>query len=151
MHLKDILSPANVINNAQAETKKGVLEIISKLIAKNFIDIEYKEILSCLINREKLGSTAIGHGVALPHGRLENITNPIGAFIHLEKAIDFEANDNQPVDLFFVLLVPQTTEKETQQYLEILAEVAEKFRIKEFRQQLRTAKDIKLIYKLITG
>jgi PTS system nitrogen regulatory IIA component len=148
MQLSTILPPINTVNNAHADSKKGVLELISKLIAQNFVDIEYKKILSCLINREKLGSTSIGHGVAIPHGRLKNLPKPTAAFVHLQKAIDFAANDNQPVDLFFALLVP---EEQDQEHLEILSEIAEKFSHKDFREQLRNSKDNKTLYRLIIG
>jgi PTS system nitrogen regulatory IIA component len=148
MQLSAILPPINTVNNAYAESKKGVLELISKLLAQNFVDIEYKEILSCLLNREKLGSTSIGHGVAIPHGRLKNLPKPTAAFVHLQKPIDFAANDNQPVDLFFALLVP---DGEPREHLKILSEIAEKFSHKDFREQLRNSKDNKTLYKLITG
>ena len=71
MKIKQILNPQNMVNNAHADSKKSVLELISKLIAKNLAAIPYEQILECLINREKLGSTGIGHGVAIPHGRLK--------------------------------------------------------------------------------
>ena len=148
MKLSKILSPANTVNNAHADSKKGVLELISKLIAPNLPNIEYKEILASLINREKLGSTGVGHGVAIPHGRLKELAEPIGAFIHLQKAVDFEANDNQPVDLFFALLVP---EKDDQEHLEILSEIAEKFSHKDFRNQLRHSKNNKELYKCMVS
>lgn len=148
MKFNTILSPENTMYSVHADSKKSVLELISKLIAQHAAGIEYKTILSCLINREKLGSTGIGHGVAIPHGRIQGLTKPIAAFVHLQKAIDFEANDNQPVDLFFALLVP---DGETQEHLEILAEIAEKFSNKDFRDQLRQAKNNEALYKLLIG
>ncbi len=146
MKIKQILNPQNMVNNAHADSKKSVLELISKLIAKNLAAIPYEQILECLINREKLGSTGIGHGVAIPHGRLKYLPEPIAAFVHLQEAIDFQANDNQPVDLFFALLVPEQVEN---QHLEILAEIAKKFSHKDFREQLRQAKDDAELYQLV--
>jgi PTS system nitrogen regulatory IIA component len=148
MKFSTILSPENTMHSAHADSKKSVLELISKLIAQSSAGIEYKQILSCLINREKLGSTGIGHGVAIPHSRLEGLTKPTAAFVHLQKAIDFEANDNQPVDLFFALLVP---DGKSQEHLEILAEIAKKFSHQDFRNQLRQAKDNESLYRLLIG
>lgn len=145
MKIKQILNPQNTVNNAHADSKKSVLELISKLIAKNLVAIPYEQILECLINREKLGSTGIGHGVAIPHGRL-NLPEPIAAFVHLKEAIDFQADDNQLVDLFFALLVPEQVEN---QHLEILAEIAKKFSHKDFRDKLRQAKDDTELYQLV--
>ena len=148
MKINQILNSQNTLNNAQADSKKSVLELISKLIAKNLTTIPYEQILECLINREKLGSTGIGHGVAIPHGRLKNLSLPIAAFVHLKQAIDFQADDNQKVDLFFALLVPEQVENT---HLEILAEIAEKFSHQDFRNQLRQAQDDAELYQLVTS
>jgi PTS system nitrogen regulatory IIA component len=148
MKINQILNSQNTLNNAKADSKKSVLELISKIIAKNLANIPYEQILECLINREKLGSTGIGHGVALPHGRLKDLSQPIAAFVHLKEAIDFQADDNQKVDLFFALLVPEQVENT---HLEILAEIAEKFSHKDLRDQLRQAQDDTELYQLVTS
>ncbi|KPJ67092.1 MAG: hypothetical protein AMJ43_06005 [Coxiella sp. DG_40] len=146
MKFSELLSPENVINNVHADSKKSVLELISKQITQNTADIKYEQIFESLVNREKLGSTGIGHGVAIPHGRIKNLSKPIAAFVCLRNAIDFQANDNRPVDLFFALLVPDQDENK---YLEILSEIAEKFSNKDFRAQLRQAKDNEELYKVL--
>ncbi len=148
MKFSEILFLQNVVNNAHADSKKSILELISKLIAQNLVDINYEQIFECFVSREKLGSTGIGHGVAIPHGRIENLSKPIAVFVRLQDAIDFEANDNQPVDLFFALLVPGQDENK---YLEILSEIAEKFSHRSFREQLRQAKDDEELYKVLVG
>ncbi|MCK4870253.1 MAG: PTS IIA-like nitrogen regulatory protein PtsN [Gammaproteobacteria bacterium] len=136
MNLKHLISPATTSAKVKADSKKSVLETIGKSIANELPDIEFQQILTNLLNREKLGSTAIGHGVALPHCRLANLDEPIAAIVQLVKPIEFDANDNEAVDLFFGLLVPEDAEE---QHLEILAKVAEKFSQAEFRNKLRAA------------
>ncbi len=118
------------------------------MIAQNLVNVKYEQIFESLVSREKLGSTGIGHGVAIPHGRIKNLAKPIAVFIHLQDAIDFEANDNQPVDLFFALLVPEQNEN---RYLEILSDIAEKFSHKTFREQLRQARDDEKLYEILVG
>ena len=148
MQLNNILYPATTVSGAQVDSKKGVLELISKLIAQHLGNISYEEILDCLATREKLGSTSIGHGVALPHGRSKLITAPIGALIRTNKKIDFDAIDNQSIDLFFGLLVPEEEEKH---HLEIIAALANKFSHEDFRAKLRRAKNNKELYQLATS
>ena len=147
MDLSKILHLTNTINNAQADSKKSVLELISKLIAKDLLDIEYEQIFDCFIAREKLGSTGIGHGIALPHGRMKNINNPIGCLMRLKKPIEFDAIDNKPVDIFFGLIIPKQS---NDHYLAILATLAEKFSNKDFREKLHQAKDDVELYRLAT-
>ena len=148
MEINEILQLTNTINNAKADSKKSVLELISKTIAQNLLDIEYEQIFDCLLAREKISSTGIGHGVSIPHCVMANISKPIGAFIHLQKPVDFAAIDNNSVDLFFALLIP---EKTSDKYLDILAALAEKLRKKDVRKKLRAAKDAKELYQIITG
>ncbi|MCK4608594.1 MAG: PTS IIA-like nitrogen regulatory protein PtsN [Gammaproteobacteria bacterium] len=146
MKINEILTPSYTVNDAQADTKKAVLDLISKLMAQNLADVEYKQILECLISREKLGTTAIGHGIAIPHGRIKDLFEPIAALIHLQKPVDFDADDNQPVDLLFALLVPEEAEET---HLEILAAIALKLSNKKLRNKLRSAKDSTELYQLI--
>lgn len=146
MKFTELLSPENVINNAHAGSKKSVLELISKLIAQNLTNIKYEQIFESLISREKLGSTGIGLGVAIPHGHIKTLPKPIAVFVRLQDAIDFEANDNQPVDLFFALLVPEQDEGK---YLETLSEIAERFSHEEFRKRLHKAKDDRELYETL--
>jgi PTS system nitrogen regulatory IIA component len=146
MKFTELLFPESVINNAHADSKKSVLELISKLIAQNLTNIKYEQIFESLVSREKLGSTGIGHGVAIPHGRIKTLPKPIAVFVRLQDAVDFEANDNQPVDLFFALLVPEQDENK---YLEILSEIAERFSHEEFRKRLRKAKDDRELYEIL--
>ena len=148
MKIREILQPVNTSNNVKADTKKSLLEFTSKLLAHNLPAFEYDQIFNCLVQREKIGSTSIGHGVAIPHCRIDDIEKPIGALIRLQKPIDFAAIDNSEVDLFFALLIPEKTADE---YLEVLAALAKKFGNKEFREKLRTAQDDDELYRFATG
>lgn len=101
------------------------------------------EILDALISRERLGSTGLGHGVALPHSRLFNISEPIAAFVTLEKGVDFESADGQTVDLAVGLLVPEDCNDE---HLKILAKLARRFSDESLRSKLRTFNDAETLY-----
>ena len=104
-----------------------------------------KELFSALINREKLGSTGFGDGIAIPHCRLASCTQVTGALVRLANAVDFDAIDQQPVDLLFVLLVPLQA---TDEHLQILATLAGSFGQLEFRAGLREATDAAAMYKI---
>jgi nitrogen PTS system EIIA component len=93
-----------------------------------------------------LGSTGLGHGVAIPHGRMGGLEAPIGAFVSLESAIDFDALDRQPVDLLFALLVPQES---TSEHLQLLAQLAQMFSDAGFSGQLRASRDGRELYQLL--
>ena len=99
------------------------------------------------MSREKLGSTGLGRGVAIPHGRIAALEQPVCAFIRLEDAVEFDATDGQPVDLAFALLVP---EESTEEHLQLLSQLAEMFSDEEFRAQLRATKDSQAIYNLLS-
>ena len=147
MKLQEILKKENTHHNAQADSAKAVLELISKSLAQHLLGFEYDTILDCLLKREKIGSTGIGHGIAIPHARIDNIQKPIAALIHLQKPINFAALDNQPTDIFFALLVPA---ENADDYLDILAEIAKKFRSKALREKLRAAKNDSALHQCIT-
>ena len=99
-----------------------------------------------MIGRERLGSTGLGHGVALPHGRFNQSQQAIGAFVKLKKGVDFDAIDRQPVDLIFGLLVP---DHYTDEHLKILAYLAEMFSDRSFCQQLREAGSDRALFQLL--
>jgi PTS system nitrogen regulatory IIA component len=132
--------------NIQTSSKKKALEAISEIITENYPEYKTNTIFETLIERERLGSTGIGYGVALPHGRLSNFTDTIGVFISLSKGIDFNAIDKQPIRLLFALLVPENS---TSEHLEILAKLAEFFRNKNNRQILENATSPETVYNLL--
>jgi PTS system nitrogen regulatory IIA component len=106
MLLEEIISPDAVLCNAQARSKKHCLEILSKLLVRSLPDIPAEGIFESLIERERLGCTSLDAGVAFPHCRVEGIDRCIAALIKLSDPIDFDANDGEPVDLVFGLMVP---------------------------------------------
>lgn len=121
---------------ASAQSKKAAIEDASELLADAF-DIDARTLLEGLLNRERLGSTGLGQGVAIPHCRCADCTGPIGALLTLREAIDFDAPDDEPVDVLFVLVVP---ESEQRTHLEILGALARVFDEPANLFELRSAK-----------
>lgn len=147
MHLSELLSPLRVTCDVPAQSKKRALEQVSELISSADPKVTTNEVFDSLLSRERLGGTGIGHGVAIPHGRLKNTTQAIGAFIKLKDAIDFDAIDNQPVDLLFALLVPENS---TDEHLQVLANIAKMFNDEQTREKLRQAVSPDELYHLIS-
>lgn len=148
MELQDIIDPERIAYDVDVSSKKRALETVSDFLVKggNSNDLVSHDVCESLIAREKLGSTGIGCGVAIPHGRLKNTDKTLAAFIKLHKGVDYDAIDNQAVDLIFALLVP---EHSTEEHLQILAEIAEMFSNEEFRNKLREAKDPEALWNLL--
>ncbi len=148
MHLSDYLNADCVRHNVEAGSKKSVLETLSEILATAYPSITTQDIFNCLVSREKLGSTGLGNGVALPHGRLASIDQPACVFLQLNKPVDFEASDNKPVDLIIGLIVP---EESTDQHLRILSAIAEKFSQPDFTASLRTSETPQQLLALLTA
>jgi len=134
MEISDLINPECVDYGFSPGSKKRVLEKISGLVVAAHPSFTSAEVFESLVARERLGSTGIGHGVAIPHGRLKGNFKPVAAFLRLSESIDFDALDNAPVDLLFALMVP---EESTEEHLEILAKLAELFSDEIFCQKLR--------------
>jgi PTS system nitrogen regulatory IIA component len=124
MNITDLLVPDRVSCRENVGSKKRLLEYVSELLAKSSPELSQNEIFNALINREKLGSTGLGNGVAIPHGRIASLERPVCAFIKLASPMDFDATDGQPVDLIFTLLVPEDS---TEEHLQVLSTIAEIF------------------------
>lgn len=148
LQISQILAPDRILSNVSSHSKKAALETLAGLIAGADSSLTQAEVFNSLISRERLGSTGLGQGVALPHGRLKNGHTTLAAFIRLESAINYDAVDHKPVDLLFALLVP---EESTEEHLQILAQLAERFSRPEVLDRLRTEPDIEGIYTLLTG
>jgi len=146
MQLSELLTTDRVVCNLSTQSKKRALEEISELISRGESRVTINEVFDSLLARERLGGTGIGHGVAIPHGRLKNTDMTIGAFIKLENAVDFDAIDNQPVDLIFALLVPENS---TQEHLQVLASIAGMFNDEQTRDKLRQADSAEQLYQII--
>ncbi len=147
MQISEILSVNNILCGSSVSSKKSALEAIAELLSKDSSELDYENIFECLIARERLGSTGLGHGVAIPHGRLEGNTCTVSAFIQVKNEIDFDSPDGAPVDLLFGLLVP---EESTEEHLQILSKLAEMFSHDDFLNELRQAESGEAIHKLLT-
>jgi len=134
MHISSLLDQDRIACHQTTTSKKRSLELLSQLLSGALPEFSEGELFDSLVGRERLGSTGLGHGVALPHGRLSGLAAPIGAFVTLETAVDYDAIDNQPVDLLFALLVP---EQSTEEHLQILARLAAMFSDSELCRDLR--------------
>lgn len=119
-----------------AVSKKRALQNLGELLALSALELDPDATFDKLLERERLGSTGLGHGIALPHARVTGIDEAYGAFIQLDTSVDFDAIDNQPVDLIFGLLVPESATKE---HLQLLAHLASMFSDAGFCEKLRTA------------
>jgi PTS system nitrogen regulatory IIA component len=147
MHLLDLLSPARVRTDAIVSGKKRLLERVSGLLADGAGGEDERTIYDTLCGRERLGSTGLGHGVAIPHARSARALNAAGAFLRLAEPIDFGAPDGQPVDLVFALVVPEDF---AQQHLLLLSQLAGMFGDEAFRARLRAAPDAPALYALLS-
>ena len=149
VNLNTILAPElTICNYSGAINKKQILEKISDLVHETHHAIKYQEVLEKLQLRERLGSTVIGHGIAIPHGRVSKLEQPVCILMTLEKAIEYNVEDAVAVDLIFGLLVPEDAEKE---HLEVLSTLSKKLQSKNFREQLRQAKTNPDLYKAATS
>jgi nitrogen PTS system EIIA component len=146
MELDRILVPERTFANLETTSKKRAIEKIANLLGESTMqfssDIIYRE----LIAREKLGPTALGHGVALPHCRLEQCTDTLCAVFQLSDAVDFGALDDEPVNIIFVVLFPKSSETD---HLHTLAEIARRCESEEYRNRLIAASDDKELYDMV--
>ncbi len=148
MKFSNLIKVDQIQLNLKASSKKKALEIISQIVTDNYPQYQNYKIFETFIERERLGSTGIGYGIALPHGRLSNCADTIGIFISLSEGVDFDAIDKQPVKLIFALLIPENS---TEEHLQILARLAEFFQVEENRQILDNATSAESVYKLFNN
>ncbi|WP_426133947.1 PTS IIA-like nitrogen regulatory protein PtsN [Pseudomonas sp. PWP3-1b2] len=146
IRLETILTPGRSLVNVPGGSKKRALEQIANLIGREVPELETQTVYEALIAREKLGSTGFGNGIAIPHCRLKGCETPVSALLHLDHPIDFDAIDGAPVDLLFVLLVPQAA---TDAHLELLRQIASMLDRKEVRDKLRSASSNEALYQVV--
>jgi nitrogen PTS system EIIA component len=146
MPLSDLVAPQAVIPALKVNNKKQVLQELAARAAA-LTGRGEREILDILQQREKLGSTGVGNGIAIPHGKLPKLERLFGLFARLDRPIDFEALDGQPVDLVFLLLSPEAAGAD---HLRALAGVARLFRDPEIVRRLRDSRDAEAIYAVLT-
>src|SRR5215831_940648 len=139
-----LLPPSNVLLDLEASSKKRVFEQVG-LLYENHHHIARSQVFDSLFAREKLGSTGLGQGIAIPHGRIKGLREARGAFARLKTPIAFDAPDGRPVGNVFVLLVP---EQATEQHLQLLSELAQMFSEKKFRDALGAAADANSLHEV---
>ncbi|MBM3523180.1 MAG: PTS IIA-like nitrogen regulatory protein PtsN [Alphaproteobacteria bacterium] len=146
MEISDLVTPKAVVPSLKATSKKQALQELARR-ASELTGEHERAIFDVLLERERLGTTGVGDGVAIPHGKLPNLKRLIGVFARLERPIDFEAIDEQPVDLIFLLLAPGTSGAD---HLKALARVSRLLRDRATREKLRGSETAEAIYALLT-
>jgi PTS system nitrogen regulatory IIA component len=146
MDLADLIAPEAVFPALKAKTKKQALQELAQRAAK-VTGIDAREILDTLLQRERLGSTGVGRGIAIPHGRVPALHKIVTMFARLDEAIDFEALDDEPVDLIFLLLAPEHAGAD---HLKALARISRLLREPSSIEKLRASKDRAAIYSVLT-
>ena len=146
MNIEDILEPGSVIANLHATSKKQVLQELSKA-AGEILKTDARQVFDILVERERLGSTGVGSGLVIPHGKLPGLDHLQGVFARLEKPVDFDSIDDEPVDLVFLLLAPEGAGAD---HLKALAGIARLFREAEVVNKLRASSDKSALYAVLT-
>ena len=146
MEIADLITPRGIVAQLRATNKKQALQELAKR-ASVVTGIQERTIYDVLIERERLGTTGIGMGIGIPHGRLPGLTKLYGLFARLERAIQFEAIDEQPVDLLFLLLAPETAGAD---HLKALALVSRLLRDRTVCEKLRGTDSADALYALLT-
>ena len=147
MDLTDLTASEAVFPQLRASSKKNLLQEIAQKMAK-LVDADHRELFAALLERERLGSTGMGRGVAIPHCRMPKVDRLVGGFAQLEQPIDFEAVDGEPVDLVYVLIAPENAGSD---HLKALARISRALRDQTMCQKLRGARDAAAIYSLFAA
>src|SRR5262249_39313431 len=146
MKITEILSAEMVVPELGGTTKPQVLRELARPLANKYRDLELAAITAVLAERERLGSTAIGDGIAIPHGKMPSVKQIVGTFGRHQQGVDFESLDGRPTHLFFALLAPEDS---TSLHLKALPRVSRLFKDSSFRERLMSAKDVEEIFRLI--
>ena len=142
------LTVERIAGGVEITSKKRLLEVLAGLLSSAQPQLHTNTILERLLERERLGSTGLGHGVALPHARIREADEAIGAFVQVRHPLDFDAIDEQPVDLAFAMLVPEAA---TEVHLQLLGQLAGLFGNQEFRERLRQTNEPAILHRLLLG
>ncbi|MGC9403586.1 MULTISPECIES: PTS IIA-like nitrogen regulatory protein PtsN [Vibrio] len=145
MQLSEVLSLDCTKSAVQCTSKKRALEMISEIVA-NQTGQDSTELFECMLSREKVGSTGIGNGIAIPHARMNSSDHAVAVLLQCEQPIEFDAIDNRPVDLLFALLVPEDQCKE---HLKTLSSMAARLNDKQVLKQLRNAQNDEELYNIM--
>ena len=144
----DLLSPGRILAGVRINSRKRLLELISETLAKKNKELNSREIFESLCVREQLGSTGLGDGVAIPHGRISGTQDVEALFLQLIKPLPFDADDGKPVDLIFALAVPKHCTKD---HSKLLSSIADRFSDPELLERLRKAADANEIWQLLSN
>ncbi|MFT5541590.1 MAG: PTS system nitrogen regulatory IIA component [Glaciecola sp.] len=136
MIISDIISLDRTECAVNCQSKKRIFEVISEIAVKSNPQLDLTHVLTAMLSREKMGSTGIGNGIAIPHGRIEGIEDIVAIIVTSEEPVQFDAIDDKPVDIFFALLVPS---EQTQEHLQTLSSIARKLSDKEIVKAIREA------------
>ncbi len=143
--LSSLLAEGVILTSQSADSRKQILATLADAMGKQ-VGLEGRDILDAVIERENLGSTGVGEGVAIPHARIADLKAPVGAFVNLHEGVDFEAIDGRACDLIFMLLAPHSSGAD---HLRALAQVSRTFRNADLREKLRAAADTSEIKTLL--
>lgn len=146
MELSDLLNPESTVINLRATSKKQALQDLSRRVA-DVCGEQERQILDVLMERERLGTTGVGHGIAIPHGKISGLNKLYGLFAKLENPVDFQAIDDEPVDLIFLLLAPELAGAD---HLKALARVSRLLRDRHTCDKLRGADSAEALYAILT-
>ena len=146
--LDQILDPERVCSDVPAGSRKRTLQVLGEIFAGAEPELSAHSVFDQLIARERLGSTGLGGGCALPHARMPGLGRALAAFLRLSRGVDFDSPDHEPVDLVFGLLVP---EESTDEHLEILASIARVFSEERVRSSIRSADEPARIHDLLVS
>ena len=144
----DLLSPGRILTGVRINSRKRLLELISETLAKKNKELNSREIFESLCVREQLGSTGLGDGVAIPHGRISGTRDVEALFLQLIKPLPFDADDGKPVDLIFAMAVPKHCTKD---HSKLLSSIADRFSDPELLERLRKAADANEIWQLLSN
>lgn len=147
MQLSEILSLDCTKSAVQCTSKKRALEMISELVAQH-TGLSSTELFECMLSREKMGSTGIGNGIAIPHARMQSSNKAIAVLLQCESPVEFDSIDNRPVDLLFALLVP---DEQCKEHLKTLSSMAERLNDKQVLKQLRNAQSDQELYDIMVN
>ena len=146
MQIKDFISEQGIIFSPSVSSKKRALEVLSETIAHQDSNLNKNKVLDALLAREKLGSTGLGNGIAIPHCRIESLENIYVSVLKLDEGIDYEASDDHVVDFLFCLVVPEDANED---HLELLASLAELLDNKQLRQSIQDSSNATELYQIL--
>lgn len=147
MEINELISAESVIPNLRASSKKQALQDLARRAA-DITGLHERAIFDVLMERERLGTTGVGNGIAIPHGKMANLDRLYGLFARLEHSVDFQSIDEQPVDLIFLLLAPESAGAD---HLKALARVSRLLRDGSVCEKLRGTNDAEALFALLTG